>query len=284
MLDGECVRRWAAKKLSVSQGRLSAWLGRGLAALGGSSVLPKELAKLRALRLVFTALAQPTPAVAAAQFGAGSRMAQQQQQPVLPELAEAERLTQCAHAAAWLASQPLDFDRSSGRFSSEQEWRTVAAKRRDGAGPLGLFLTDMLASLAAHGVPALAYPAPSTDRLLSALFCMGAAENNALLAKLALLAYHLLDGGFMAPEAIVEGLRCARWRFSSLAPVQHAVAPRLAVTADNAPFPCSSVGRSLEFHAIWHTPGCLCSFWMPCMHPTLAAWPRCHRQWHWCRV
>lgn len=211
LLDGECVRRWAAKKLSVSQGRLSSWLGRGLAALGGSPVVPKELAKLRMLQLVFRALAQPAPAAAA--FGAAGRAAagqqQQQQQAAAAttELAEAERLAHCAHAAVWLASQPLAFDRPSGRFSSEQEWRTVAAKRRDAAGPPSLFLSDMLATLAAHGVPALAYPAPSTDRLLAALFTAGSAGREALHAKLALLAYHLLDGGFMAAEAITEGLK-----------------------------------------------------------------------------
>ena len=101
----------------------------------------------------------------------------------------------------------------------------MAAKRRDGAaaaaGGTGLFLADLSAELAGAGVDALAYPPPSADRLLSALFLGGAAAAGAgaaagggggggergLHARLALLAYYLSDGGFMQPAAVVQGLQ-----------------------------------------------------------------------------
>jgi hypothetical protein len=137
------------------------------------------------------------------------------------ELAEARRLVRCAQVLAWLGRQQLAFDRPTGRYSSEQEWRSVAAKRRDGASGAagGLFLADMAAELAAHsGIEALAYPPSSADRLLSTLFLGSSAASSggggagsggeaALHASLALLAYYLADGGFMAPAALVQGLQ-----------------------------------------------------------------------------
>ncbi len=193
-----------------------------------SGLLPKELARLRMLQLVAEDL-QP-------QGGAPQQAQQAQQEPA--EVAEARRLVQCAQVLAWLAGQHGGFERPTGRFFSEQEWRSVAAKRRDGAaaaaGGPGLFLSDLAADLAAHGCDGIAYPPPSPDRLLSTLFLSGgpggsaaspvakaaastaaggssgtggSGSQAAFHAKLALLAYYLADGGFMQPGAIVQGLQ-----------------------------------------------------------------------------
>ena len=195
-----------------------------------TGLLPKELARLRMLQLVAEDL-QPQ--------GGAAQQAQQAQQAADPaEMAEARRLVQCAQVLAWLAGQPGGFERPTGRFFSEQEWRSVAAKRRDGAaaaaGGPGLFLADLAAELAAHGCDGIAYPPPSPDRLLSMLLLSGSsasaaspagkataggaagsssgagssgASEAAFHAKLALLAYYLADGGFMQPGAIVQGLQ-----------------------------------------------------------------------------
>lgn len=178
-----------------------------------AGVLPKELGRLQMLQLVAEAL-QPRAEGGAATSVAGESA----------ELAEARRLVQCARVLGWLGGQQLAFDRSTGRYFSEQEWRSVAAKRRDGAaaaaGGAGLFLMDLAAELAAAGVDAVAYPPPSADRLLSVLFLgsgggaggggkagSGGSGERGLHAKLALLTYYLADGSFMQPAAIVQGLR-----------------------------------------------------------------------------
>jgi hypothetical protein len=173
------------------------------------SVLSKELSRLQMLELVVEAL-QPQAAE-----GGGSSAGQQPG----AELAEARRLVRCARVLAWLGRQQLAFDRPTGRYSSEQEWRSVAAKRRDGASGAagGLFLADLAAELAAHtGIEALAYPPSSADRLLSTIFLGSSGSSSssrsdcseaALHASLALLSYYLADGGFMAPAALVQGLQ-----------------------------------------------------------------------------
>lgn len=206
LLDGECVRQWASKKLAVSHGRLTGWLSSGLSSITGSRmVVPKEFSKLQVLQLVFEALAQPPqqPYMLAAVPAAPPAHE-------LPELREAQRLAQCAHAVAWLMHQPGLFERPLGKFSSEQEWRSLATRRRNACGPLGLFLTDMVAALGQHGVPSVPYPASTTEKLLLSLFMVGQTSQEALHAKLALMSYHLLDGGFMPSDAIVDGLRCVR--------------------------------------------------------------------------
>lgn len=177
-------------------------------------MLPRELARLQMLQLVAEALQPPRPEGAAASAAAAAAAAA----PESAELAEAGRLVRCARVLTWLAGAQLAFDRPTGRFFSEQEWRSVAAKRRDGAaaaaGGTGLFLADLSAELAGAGVDALAYPPPSADRLLSTLFLGGAAASaggsggeRGLHVRLALLAYYLSDGGFMQPADIVQGLQ-----------------------------------------------------------------------------
>ncbi|PRW59389.1 E3 ubiquitin- ligase HOS1 [Chlorella sorokiniana] len=230
LLDGECVRRWVQKLLAVSRSRLASWLARGLASLSSAGLLPKELARLRMLQLVAEDL---QPQGGAPQQAQHAQQAQQAAEPA--EVTEARRLVQCAQVLTWLAGQQGGFERPTGRFFSEQEWRSVAAKRRDGAaaaaGGAGLFLADLAADLAALGCDGIAYPPPSPDRLLSTLFLSGAAGGSAaspagkagagaagsssssggseaaFRAKLALLAYYLADGGFMQPGAIVQGLQ-----------------------------------------------------------------------------
>ena len=198
-------------------------------------ILAKELGRLQMLHLVAEGLqphadggstqpAATTTAAAAAAAAAAEA----------GELAEASRLLLCARVLAWLSQQRLAFERTTGRFFSEQEWRSVAAKRREGAaaaagGGGGLFLSDLLSELARHGPDSPAYPPSSADRLLSALFLApggsgsggaaaagggtfsgtfsGTPGEAALHARLALLAYYLADGGFMQAEAVVEGLR-----------------------------------------------------------------------------
>lgn len=235
------------KLLNVSRGRLGGLLGRGLASLAGSAcelvgagmvlkrsqppllpalipsplplpaaLLSKDLARLQMLQLVAEAL-PPRAEGGAAGAAAASEPA---------EVAEARRLAQCARVLAWLAQQQSPgFDRPTGRYFSEQEWRSVAAKRREGAAAGGatLFLADLAAELAAHGCDAGAYPPAAPDRLLASLF-LGAApaaaaakggtaaggsgtSSGALNAKLALLAYYLADGGFMQPGDVVAGLQ-----------------------------------------------------------------------------
>ncbi|KAL4434490.1 hypothetical protein ABPG75_000931 [Micractinium tetrahymenae] len=262
LLDAECVRRWVQKLLAVSRGRLASWLARGLsgAALGGGSagVMAKELGRLQMLQLIAEALAHqpgaaPAPAGASAGttggfVGAGSggtgSAAPAAAEPA--ELAEARHLVACARVLAWLGQAGSGFERPAGRFFSEQEWRSVAAKRREGAaaaGVGGLFLADLAAELARQGVTeaALAYPPPTPDRLLSALFLAppasggggasappagkpagskgagakataaagdaSAAAPASQDARLALLAYYLSDGGFLTAGAIVQGLQ-----------------------------------------------------------------------------
>ena len=105
-----------------------------MVALGWTAgVLSKELGRLRMLQLVAEALhpqqraadgsSTQQPAAAAARSS---------------ELAEAVRLVQCAQVLTWLGQQQQRaFDRPTGRFFSEQEWRSVAARRRDGAATVG---------------------------------------------------------------------------------------------------------------------------------------------------
>lgn len=153
------------------------------------------------------------------------------------EPTEVASLARCAAALAWLGARPGALGRAAGRYQSEQEWRSAAAKRREGAAALGaavgggaaggLFLDDLLAELAAVGLEGLAYPPPSPDRLLAALFLapsgaasaargagapssapqQRAAGGDGVHARLALLAYYLADGGFLGADAIVAGLR-----------------------------------------------------------------------------
>lgn len=213
-------------------------------------MVAKELGRLQMLQLIAEALAhQPgaAPAAASGDGTAGSAAAGGgAAAPAEPaELAEARRLAACARVLSWLGQAGSGFDRPAGRFFSEQEWRSVAAKRREAAaaaGVGGLFLADLSAELARQGVAesALAYPPPTPDRLLSALFltppaaaggapagskpagskaagakAAGAADVAAATAaapagqdaRLALLAYYLADGGFLAPGAIVQGLQ-----------------------------------------------------------------------------
>ncbi len=228
-----------------------------------AGVTAKELGRLQMLQLITEALAsQPgaAPPAAAADGAAGSAAASSsgtaQAGAALAEpaeLAEARRLAACARVLAWLGQAGSGFDRPAGRFFSEQEWRSVAAKRREGAaaaGVGGLFLADLATELARQGLPeaTLAYPPPTPDRLLSALFlappttsssgsgagasalasgpagkpasskaagAKAAGEGEAAAAvapagqgaRLALLAYYLADGGFVAPGAIVQGLQ-----------------------------------------------------------------------------
>lgn len=228
-----------------------------------AGVTAKELGRLQMLQLIAEALANQSgaapPAAAAdgttgSAAGGGSGTAQAGAAPAEPaELAEACRLAACARVLAWLGQAGSGFDRPAGRFFSEQEWRSVAAKRREGAsaaGVGGLFLADLAAELVRQGLPeaTLAYPPPTPDRLLSALFlappttsssgsgagasalasgpagkpasskaagAKAAGEGEAAAAaapagqdaRLALLAYYLADGGFVAPGAIVQGLQ-----------------------------------------------------------------------------
>lgn len=201
------------------------------------AVLAKELGRLQMLRLVAAALQRPPAAAAAAAAEPAAAAG---------ELAEAARLVQCAKVLAWLSQQGMAFDRATGRYFSEQEWRSVAAKRREGAAAAaaadsGLFLSDLAAELAQHGIDTRAYPPPSVDRLLTSLFLSqpsgGAGGSSRVTAggragmapappsssasladsdssdseavlhvKLALLAYYLADGGFMTAAAITSGL------------------------------------------------------------------------------
>jgi hypothetical protein len=202
------------------------------------AVLAKELGRLQMLRLVAAALQRPPAAAAAAAAEPAAAAG---------ELAEAARLVQCAKVLAWLSQQGMAFDRATGRYFSEQEWRSVAAKRREGAAAAaaadsGLFLSDLAAELARHGIDTRAYPPPSVDRLLTSLFlsqpsgggagggsrvtaggragmapappsssaslaASDSSDSEAVLhVKLALLAYYLADGGFMTAAAITSGL------------------------------------------------------------------------------
>ena len=54
---------------------------------------------------------------------------------------------QAARAAEWALQQGQKGSRHWGRFASEQEWRAVANRRRDGAAPQTLFLADRLQEL-----------------------------------------------------------------------------------------------------------------------------------------
>ena len=53
---------------------------------------------------------------------------------------------------AWLSGQRglAEGGRATGRYASEQEWRGAAGKRKDGAAPAQLFVTDTLAALGAE--------------------------------------------------------------------------------------------------------------------------------------
>lgn len=115
-------------------------------------------------------------------------------------------LVQCAEVAAWLSSEKLANYRPSGRYASEQEWRSIFSKRRDNAAPDTLFITDILASLADFGVDNVQYPPSSLERLLPMLFLSGSTSLPAWHMKLAVLTYCIVDGGFLHAEAAVTGL------------------------------------------------------------------------------
>lgn len=214
--------------------------------------MAKELGRLQMLHLIAEALANLPGAATLASAAAGAPNGAAAE-PVEPaELAEARQLAACARVLTWLVQAGSGLDRPAGRFLSEQEWRSVAARRREGAaaaGVGGLFLADLAAELARRGVAeaALAYPPPTPDRLLSALFLAppagadppagapaltggaaagkpagskaagskataGAGDAAATApsdtdARLAVLAYYLADGGFLVPAAIVQGLQ-----------------------------------------------------------------------------
>ena len=206
-----------ASRIPANRLRLLPVLAAAPCCLPAGGVLSKEQSRLQMLELVVEAL-QPQ----AAEGGSGGSTAGSAGQQPGAELAEATRLVRCAQVLAWLGRQQLAFDRPTGCYSSEQEWRSVAAKRRDGASGAagGLFLADMAAELAARSsIEALAYPPSSADRLLSTLFLGSGASSSgsggagsdreaaALHASLAVLAYYLADGGFMAPTALVAGLQ-----------------------------------------------------------------------------
>ncbi|GAB4815684.1 hypothetical protein N2152v2_002730 [Parachlorella kessleri] len=204
LMDGECVRRWCHKAIAISKGRLTSWLGRGLGFISSSGTLPKEIAKLRALQLVVQAL---SPSAEQGQQ-AGSAAAEG------AEVQEVTRLLQCGLVLAWLSQQEGLEGRPTGRFSSEQEWRGVASKRRDGAGAgasagQSLFVADTLAALAQEGVPGLQYPLGSAEKLVGVVFLLGCTSHHAWLAKLSLLAYWLADGAFLQPHQLAAGFRGA---------------------------------------------------------------------------
>lgn len=60
-----------------------------------------------------------------------------------------------------------------------------------------------------QGIAGLQYPVPGVERLVGALFLAGATSRPAWRAKLSLLAYWLVDGGFLQPRAVAEGFRWA---------------------------------------------------------------------------
>ena len=199
LLDAECVRRWCQKTLATSRGRLSSWLARGIAHVG-SAPLQYELARLQALQLVARALV-----AAASESGS----------PAAGDLGDAERLAHAARVLAWLTAVQerggggRGFACATGRYSSEQEWRSVVAKRRDGAAPLTLCLAETRTAVARHGVEeeGAAYPPSTPERMVAALFLAGSTDPVALHAKLALLSYMLLDGAFVPEASVVAGLQ-----------------------------------------------------------------------------
>lgn len=63
------------------------------------------------------------------------------------DLAEAQRLLQAVAVAEWALHVHEPGGRRWGAFASEQEWRSVANRRRDAAAPLPLALADALQQL-----------------------------------------------------------------------------------------------------------------------------------------
>lgn len=190
LLDGECVRQWASRAIDASRLRLRSWLSTpsafSLLSNISKDAIIREVARLRALLSITSSLA-----------------AEEQN-------AEAALLLQCVRVIDWLTGVVFSTSGPTGRFSSEQEWRYVASQRRgarlEGGG--SLFLDGMIASVAQHDVHGLTLPISSTERLLLHLFLSTdkSASDEALHAKLALLTYHLADGGFIAPGALAQGL------------------------------------------------------------------------------
>uniref|UniRef100_A0A1D2ACK0 ELYS-like domain-containing protein n=1 Tax=Auxenochlorella protothecoides TaxID=3075 RepID=A0A1D2ACK0_AUXPR len=197
LMDGQCVRRWLQRTLSVIRSRVVTALGQGLGAPTSAGVLARATAELSSLHLVAHALSPPTS------LGKGAAAADSDE-------TEVARALQAARAGAWVVTQGWGA-RAPPRFASEAEWRSVAARRRAAAAaatPGGTaFFADACAGLAGlHACPAISYPAPSLERLIQSLFLAGASGSAALHAKLMLLAFHLADGGWCGRRELLDQL------------------------------------------------------------------------------
>jgi hypothetical protein len=128
---------------------------------------------------------------------------QQQQRPGQPPLinrsASTRRLLQ-----AGLSCKP------SPGYESLQAWQSALAGKRAAAPDQRLFLDDLADQLlvASDGQRQLAYPYADVLGCVEGLFMSGSSSAAAWRAKLALLLYFLLDGGWLAGAAPFAHVSC----------------------------------------------------------------------------
>ncbi|KFM23105.1 E3 ubiquitin-protein ligase HOS1 [Auxenochlorella protothecoides] len=95
LMDGQCVRRWLQRTLSVIRSRVVTALGQGLGAPTSAGVLARATAELSSLHLVAHALSPPTS------LGKGAAAADSDE-------TEVARALQAARAGAWVVTQGLE--------------------------------------------------------------------------------------------------------------------------------------------------------------------------------
>ncbi|KAK9828966.1 hypothetical protein WJX72_003102 [[Myrmecia] bisecta] len=196
LLDGNCVKQWCNHALQRSADRLRLCLSQNLNQ-GPSAGLSGQAGSIGALVETLEALAQPDD----------TAMTEHARPAADSDLVKAKRLQQCLQVLQWVRQQGLATDRKSGRYPSEQQWRSTLNKRRDASQPIDLFLHDMLQALKTqHDAMGFQYPPASVEKAIAGLFLEGSTHPAAWHAKLAMFLYLLLDTGLISST---EGFRQA---------------------------------------------------------------------------
>ncbi|KAK9824980.1 hypothetical protein WJX81_002675 [Elliptochloris bilobata] len=215
LLDGECVKKWAAGALV----QVHSWLSTGLVRPGGVDVgaLRSQLGRTNSIVLVLRALAAPVPAPPAAAPPAAAAA----EAPHGGDLEDALRLQQCLQVLDWCAAVQLSDAWAARRWRSEPEWRAAVSQRRGAAHPLPTFLQRLLQRLGLVGSAAFSYPPASLEKAVAGVFLSGGAGEATWQDKLALLLYLLSDAGIADLEAFRLGFsvppaQLAEWHAAAL--------------------------------------------------------------------